>query len=120
MGANYAEAAFVQWSHLPHAAHRALVRMALVAKDSDPAPVYWGGWRTLAHGLGCDMPHDSDTSPEADRLRDNAQRKVARVVSHLVREGAISRDRRGGIGRQAEYVLHLRPVDKSAYRERDG
>ncbi|MEJ7634983.1 hypothetical protein [Aeromicrobium sp.] len=120
MGANYAEAVFEQWPHLTHAEHRALVRMALVAPDKARAPAYWAGWENLAFALGCDMPSAYDGTPEADRLRANAKRSVARVVAGLEVAGAIVRVRRGRLGVQAEYHLNLRPVDKSRYNESTG
>jgi hypothetical protein len=120
MGANYAEAVYEQWPHLSHAEHRVLVRMALVAPDKARGPAYWGGWANLAFALGCDMPAHYDDTPEADRLRTNAKRAVARVVAGLETSGAIMRVRRGRLGVQAEYRLNLRPVDKSRYDDSVG
>lgn len=116
MGANYAEAAIEQWaSQLDGKPLVALIRMALVVPDAKKEPTYWGGWETLAHALGANMAWDSDSSDEAERLRRNAQRAVERVVKRLVEVGAIQRVGRGHAGRQAEYLLNLRPVDKRRY-----
>ncbi|WP_153302945.1 hypothetical protein [Aeromicrobium choanae] len=114
------EAVYEQWPHLTHAEHRVLVRMALVAPDKVRTPAYWAGWKLLAFALGCDMPAEYDETPEAERLRTNAKRSVARVVSGLEAAGAIERVRRGRLGVQAEYRLNLRPVDKSRYGDLAG
>lgn len=117
MGANYAEAVYEQYPELHHRAHRVMVRMALIVRDSDREPKYWAGWQVLAYAIGLDMPFAWDTSPRAEQLRRNAQAVVAKVVRELMDANAISSVRRGRLGVQAEYRLNLRPVDKSRYRE---
>lgn len=120
MGANYAEAAYQQFGHLTHAQLRLLVRMALIPHDKNPKPVYYAGWQLQAEALGLNMPWPHDDSAEADRLRRNAKQGVAKVVAALVDAGAITPVRRGRLGVQAEYLLNLRPVDKSRHTTPNG
>lgn len=113
MGANYAEAALRDYPELPHAAMRMFVRMALATIDGKPNPSYWGGWQTLAHGLGCNMPEADDASDYAANLRRNAQRAIERHIAVLVEAGAITRLKSGRPRQNAEYRLNLNPVDKA-------
>lgn len=120
MGANYAEAVYEQWGHLPSAHIRLMVRMALVAPDRKAHPRYWGGWEVLAYAMGYDLRWQTDESPEAQRLRSNAKRNVLRILQYLADSGAIARVASGRPGRRAVYELNIRPVDKRRYAETDG
>lgn len=111
MGARLVGTAFAVWSYqLSPRPMLALVRMAHSAKDDDPRPTYWAGWRPLAVALGRDMPADDDHSQEADRLRRNAQRATERAIASLIDAGAISRVAAGRRGAQAEYALNITPI----------
>lgn len=109
MGANYAKSVFEQWSHLPHHAQLVLIRMALIVKDKDSEPRYWGGWQELAFALGYDMSWFVEVDEKRKvRGRRNAQEGVRRVMQCLVDEGAITRVRGGYAGHNAEYRLNLK------------
>lgn len=121
MGANYAESVYNDWSHLSHREHRALVRMALIVRDDNPDPRYWGGWPRIAFAIGLDMPRmkgspgydeQIDDTPGNRRLIKNAKEAVRRVWQELTDAGAITPMSRGSSGHNAVYRLNLTPVEK--------
>ena len=108
------------WAHLSDRAHRVLVHMCYVAKDTATnghAPAtYWGGHDVLI--LTC-LGVDPDQLGEA--AHDTAARKIKRAIQELKDAGALTLMSPASRGRHAVYRLHLtpwsddlRPVDNSA------
>src|SRR5882757_10738811 len=108
MGASLVKAAYEQYPHLPDHAMRALVYMAVTAKDNDEAPTYWGGRDALASAIGHAVVDLGDGSTESDGdARDAAYRAVGRAIESLTVAKAISRAGRAAPGRNAAYQLHV-------------
>lgn len=98
MGAANAKAVFALWGHLSHVPFRALLYMAVVAKDHDPR--YWGGWEALALAIGRGPAELGD--PER---RTSARKAVERVMAALAKAHAIERLNVAAPGRNAEYRI---------------
>jgi hypothetical protein len=100
MGAHLVNLALARWApHISDTAFRVLVRMALVALDSEsengrPAGLYFGGRELLAMTLRC-------------RDRTAALRMVRRAVNELVKAGAVERVGKAHTGHRQTYRLTL-------------
>ena len=94
MGARLVAQVFTHWTHLPDRPFRILVRMAHVAKDTNPTPTYWGGRNDLAEALGL---------PPGEA----AYQSVKRAVRHIVRAGAVEIAYLGHATKRTEYRLTL-------------
>lgn len=85
-----------------HSARVALVRMALTAKDTDAEPLYFGGWRPIAHALGLGGTNESKRTA------------VSKLWLTLKDEGLIApnKDSERG-GRNGVWVLKVDAWDQS-------
>ena len=110
MGARNVAAVFTHWTHLPHVPFRVLVFMALVAKDGDPAPRYWGGVEPLAEALGRSVMPFGEVAH-----RD--QVAVSSALTVLVRAGALRVVVRPARGRRGEYAVVIDPPTTQAQPE---
>lgn len=111
MGAHNVALALHAGRALPHPAKLVLVRMALVARDHDRPPRYFGGWESLADTLGYDVPPSTPGDKDATRRRATARTLVSRQVRTLVEAGLVTRaGERPHPGRRAEYALRLSRV----------
>ena len=95
MGAQLVSRVFTSWTHLPDRPFRLLAYMALIAKDTNTDPTYWGGRDALAQALGKDPGTAS------------ARQIVKCAVAALVAAGAIERSYVGHAGRRSEYRMTL-------------
>lgn len=98
MGARNVSAVFTFWSHLDAGPFRVLAYMALVTKDDDDPPRYWGGWEALARALGRDLTSGTKAAH---------QRSVVRAVAALRDARALETARSSGPSTRAEYTLCL-------------
>jgi hypothetical protein len=89
---------------LPHHAFRLLGYMALVAKDADHPPRYWGGREPLVRALGAN-------GTDAARAR-----AVDRALTALKGAGVVELIARPRTGRQAEYALWISGREDHAKR----
>lgn len=109
MGARNVTAAFTHWNTLPHAPFRVLLFMALVSRDGEQEPRYWGGVEAIAEALGR-RPGPSGVLAHRDQVA------VSSALAALCRAGAARLLVRPCPGRRAEYALVLdpthTPVDK--------
>lgn len=102
MGAGNVKAVYETWSSLPDRQFRVLAYMALVSKDGDAVPTYWGGWKALAGAIGRGG-HEQLTAAEA-----RAAKEAVRVaLKALTKAGAIDVSRSSAPGRNATYEIHL-------------
>ena len=92
MGARLVAQVFTHWTHLPDRPFRVLVRMAHIAKDTNPVPIYWAGRDDLAQALGL-------TPGEA------AYQAVKRAVRQIVKAGAVEIEYLGHATKRTEYRL---------------
>lgn len=114
MGARHVSAVYATWHHLPDPAFRLLVYMALVAKDANDEPRFWGGRRVLAFGIARGVP-DGEPIPAATVTA------IKRCIRVLTSEGAVEIVYGGWRGKNAEYRLHLDgPRKGSGRRDRKG
>lgn len=102
MGAGNIKLVYARWADLSHAPFRLLAYMALVSRDEDDPPCFWGGRETLALGLGRLVDMDG-----TEAARKSAFRAVERNVSHLVKAGAVLTGPSPRPGRAATYILDL-------------
>ena len=118
MGASNITAAFLAWPQLENQPMRVLLCMANITYDNPtdgkPPRLYFGGWEALAElGLGRHLPQlppKVDVSPEAEaarRARHAARVAVTQAITALSRAGAITPNRTGGWGKNAEYWLNI-------------
>lgn len=94
MGRANAEWIYTRWGHLPHRAFRMLVFMALITRDADVTPCYYGGRDPLAEAIGA----------KPDQAGYDAVKEVLRTLRTA---GAITQTRAGSRGRNAEYALNV-------------
>ena len=94
MGARLVAQVFTHWTHLPDRPFRVLVRMAHIAKDTNPVPIYWAGRDDLAFALGL-PPGES------------AYQAVKRAVRQIVKAGAVEIEYLGHATKRTEYRLTL-------------
>lgn len=94
MGAAHVASVYMNWSHLPDRPFRALVFMALQAKDSHREPQFWGGRDALAECLGL----DPDSEPD--------RHKVKRAVKVLTDAGALEVAYFGHAGKRTNYRIN--------------
>lgn len=95
MGARLVRKAIEQWPDLTDRQHRVLTTMAFTAKDDDVRPVYFKGRDFLVSTLG--MAPGTEASYES----------VRKVVTGLVKRGAVARLMYGHNGRNTVYELTL-------------
>lgn len=110
MGAGNAKLAFGHWAgKVPPGSLAVLVFMALVTKDSDESPMFWGGQESIALTvLGRRGEFDSADS-----------RAVERLLTPLFRVGAIATQKHSAPGRRARYTLNLHPSSSPEVRAAD-
>lgn len=99
MGAQLVSRVYTSWTHLPDRPFRLLAYMALIAKDTNAAPTYWGGRDSLAEALGY------------RDMTESTYRVVSRAISQLVEFGAIKRSYIGHANKRSEYLLTLQKGD---------
>jgi hypothetical protein len=113
MGARNAMHIFTYWWHLPAPAFRAALYMALVTKDNDPEPRYWGGRDALVKAIGKDTPPEpapddkSRRAAEFRRRRNNDFESLRIAVKTLTGAGLLAVENHTGPGRPAVYKLNL-------------
>ncbi|MFD1662437.1 hypothetical protein ACFSL4_30730 [Streptomyces caeni] len=107
MGAGLVKAVYARWASLPHAPFRALVFMAVTAKDEDNPPCFWGGRESLALALGRMAPPPNDDDPEVIKERRAAFASVDRAVKELTKVKAIKVVEAAGHYRPAKYALNV-------------
>lgn len=112
MGAVNVGAVLTTWTSLPHRARVVLVAMAHVAldapRDGAPARRYFGGPGYLAEVLyGADGVERNDGGELV--ATPSAGRQVEKVLTELVRAGALVRVRAGGRRHRSEYEVVLTP-----------
>jgi hypothetical protein len=95
MGAAHVAMVYTSWSHLPDRPFRALVYMALQAKDSHTDPQFWGGRESLCQCLGL----DPDAEPD--------RHKVKRAVRTLTDTGALEIVYHGHAGKRTVYRINV-------------
>lgn len=95
MGAQLVARVYTYWTDLPDRPFRLLVGMALLVKDTNADPLYWGGREKLCQSLG--LPDDSASS----------RAMVKRALQILADAGAIKLIRAGRSGKRSEYRLTL-------------
>lgn len=100
MGARLVAATYAYWSHLPDRPFRALVYMALVSRDDDKHPLFFGGRGSIAVALG-------------GRDDESGRQSVKRCMRALVEAGAVTRHYTGHAGKRSEYRINVKkgPVD---------
>ena len=112
MGAVNVGAVLTTWTSLPHRARVVLVAMAHVAldapRDGAPARRYFGGPGYLAEVL---YGPDGVERNEGGEIvaTPSAGRQVEKVLTELVRAGAVRRIRAGGRRHRSEYEVVLTP-----------
>jgi hypothetical protein len=98
MGAGNVVLAYLNWSHLDSVPFRVLGFMAVISQDRMHPPIYWGGRDNLVRAMGrVEAPTNTD------------YRALARVISKLIDEGAITVDKPAHRGSNAVYSLNLDP-----------
>lgn len=97
MGAQLVSRVYTSWTHLPDRPFRLLAYMALVTKDTNADPTYWGGREALAEAMG--MTPGTESS----------RQMIKRAVRDLIDSGAIERAYIGHAGKRTEYRLTLTP-----------
>lgn len=108
MGAANVKAVYELWPALPGAAFRTLAYMALVSKDADSPPRYWGGREDLAAALGREVPPENEEDADVTRQRNAAFKAVRDATSLLTKLGAIVLLRQARGGQRQEWALNLR------------
>ncbi|WP_369044712.1 hypothetical protein [Sinomonas sp. P10A9] len=106
MGASNIASAFAYWRQKLTPQHFiALVHMALVAKDSDQPPRYWGTWQDIAKAMG------HEPGREDEKAWESARKLEERAIRALVRTGVIVSTKAASKekGIRAEYALALEP-----------
>lgn len=99
MGYNNVAAVYTHWGHLSDRDARLLAWLALIAKDTDAPPRYWGGWAHAAEsGLG------------RREFNEPARQAVKRAFRSLVASGALVSSHSAVPGRTSEYALTLDPA----------
>lgn len=112
MGAANVGAVLTTWTSLPHRARVVLVAMAHVAldapRDGAPARRYFGGPGYLAEVLyGPDGLERNDGGELVATF--SAGKQVEKVLTELVKAGAVRRVRAGGRRHRSEYEVVLTP-----------
>lgn len=113
MGARNAMHVFTYWWHLPSPAFRAALYMALVTKDSDPEPRYWGGRDALVKAIGKDTPPEPAPGDKSRRAADFRRRRnndfeaLRIAIKTLIGTGLLAVENHTGPGRPAVYKLNL-------------
>ena len=97
MGAQLVSRVYTSWTHLPDRPFRLLAYMALIAKDTNADPTFWGGRDSLAEAMG--MPPGTEST----------RQMIKRAVRVLITSGAIERAYVGHAGKRTEYRLTLTP-----------
>jgi len=112
MGAVNVGAVLTTWHALPHRARVVLVAMAHVAldtpRDGQPARRYFGGPGYLAEVLYGPAGVESNDGGEIVATP-SAGRQVEKVLTELVRAGAVHRVVTGGRRHRSEYEIVLTP-----------
>lgn len=107
MGYGNVKAVYGVWGDLPDGAFRLLAYMALIAKDEDDPPRFYGGRETLAYALGWAVEDKRTTDPVEIAKREQAFKSVHRTLGILKKAGAITTLVAAAPGRTAEYGLNL-------------
>lgn len=107
---------YARWAGLPDLPFRVLAYMALVSKDEEPKPCFWGGWEALALAAGRTVPDRSD-DPEATKVRRAALKAVNAATKTLVERGAVRVKVVAAPGRNATYELNL--VNRTVHADRE-
>lgn len=115
MGAGNVKLVYARWAGLPDLPFRVLAYMALVSKDEEAKPCFWGGWEALALAAGRVVPDRSD-DPEATKARRAALKAVNAATKTLVERGAIRVKVAAAPGRNATYELNF--ADRTVHGER--
>lgn len=115
MGAGNVKLVYARWAGLPDLPFRVLAYMALVSKDEDSKPCFWGGWEALALAAGRTVPDRCD-DPEATKVRRAALKAVNAATKTLVERGAIRVKVAAAPGRNATYELNF--ADRTVHGER--
>ena len=100
MGYANAMAVFTSWAHLGHRERSLLAYLALMSRDDDRPPVYFGGWEAAARAIGLD--------PEGKAR--SAQEVTRKAFGALAEAGALVSSGKAHTGRRAEYALTLDPA----------
>lgn len=114
MGAVNVGAVLTTWTSLPHRARVVLVAMAHVAldapRDGAPARRYFGGPGYLAEVLYGPAGLERNDGGELVATF-SAGKQVEKVLTELVKAGAVRRVRAGGRRHRSEYEVVLTPPD---------
>ncbi|WP_242892503.1 hypothetical protein [Actinomadura litoris] len=108
MGAQNVKAVYEHWPDLPNSAFRLLAYMALVSKDADTPPKFWGGRRDLAAALGRQLPPEEDDSPAAVAQRRAAFKAARDATTLLSKRGAIRLAKAARGGSRQTWALNVR------------
>ena len=103
MGASNVLRVSHNWGHLDGTAFKLAVRMAVVIKDTEQYPCWFGGLEPLADALGRHDPPPTDTSESAQRYRAQTEKAIKRGTAKLRAAGALAYRRRPRYGVQAEW-----------------
>lgn len=115
MGAGNVKLVYARWAGLPDLPFRVLAYMALVSKDEDSKPCFWGGWEALALAAGRTVPDRSD-DPEDTKARRAALKAVNAATKTLIDRGAVRVKVVAAPGRNATYELNF--ADRTVHGER--
>lgn len=107
MGAGNVKRVYAQWAYLPHVPFRALTYMALVSRDGDDPPRFYGGRDALALAIGRTLTDES-----TDKERNAAYEAVRYATSTLTKHGAIKAANKAHTGRRQEWLLNLLPQNQ--------
>jgi hypothetical protein len=116
LGAGNVKLAYARWAGLPDLPFRVLAYMAVVSKDEDPKPCFWGGWESLALAAGRLVPDRSD-DPAVTKARRAALKAVNAAVKVLVDRGAVRVKVVAAPGRNATYELNF--VNRTVHADRE-
>ena len=121
MGAGNVVQVLTNWSsRLNDRPFRALVQMAVVSKDEDCPPRYWGGWAKIADACGSPVPSGCVTGCRGCEKCASQRRVASRAISALIEAGAVVQIEKAGPRRQACFELHLHDTSGASELHRYG